>query len=382
MDNQVDTAFDTLDEATFDALMGDGTSSAPTIPVKPIESSEEVPAKVEVKEDETTEPEKTQEEIDKEIDGASLEGETTNNTISGDSDVDLAEFFKAKAQGLIDRGIWQDFDGIEDFEWNEESYGTLAQQQAEWKAEDLYEERVAKVGDVGKAILEYAEHGGNPSEIIDLFKASRKIEDFDITTDNGKEEVVKEYYTKIVGWSNAKANKYVKSLVDSDDDSLTQEATEAKELMEQGVQEQIKEAQENQKRVQAHKQEQAKAWEQSMTKVIQNRQDLSQKEKRDIHKALLTYDQKLQDGRTVNTFMLEFMKIQQDPQKYIDLVRYVTNPDKYLEKVEKKVETEVAKKNWNLIKGNTSLSKATGTSHSTLKEKPKSDLVIDYKKLI
>jgi len=390
-EQDVNVEFQTLSDDVFNQLMGDAPPttqpSADALPGTPAKQDkpDPKPAKTaQPKKEEPVEdaPEKTQEEIDKDIDEAGEEGTQTSDNNEGGDNTDLSEFFKAKALGLIERGVWQDFDGIDEFEWTEENYGELAEKQAQWKAEDLYEERVSKVGDVGKAILEYAENGGNPADIIDLFKASRKIEEFDITTPDGKEETITEYYTKVVGWSAAKTKKYVKSLVDSGDDSLTQEATEAKDLMEQGIKEQIQDVQKQQKAAQERQKAQAEAWEKNMTKTIGERKDLTDKEKRDIAGALLVNNQKLPDGRVVNQFYLEFMKMQADPQRYIDLVRFVTNPDKFMEKVEKKVEAAVAKKNWNLIKGNGSLSKSTGTSHNKPQDKSKSDLVIDYRKLI
>lgn len=389
MDNDVSVAFETLNDDVFNQLMEDAppqnTPNATQLQgaTKPV--TEAAKPVVEKPVTETPKPEdkpvveKTQAQLDTEIDGASEEGATTTTTEAG---IDEAAFFKAKALGLIERGIWQEFDGMEEFEWNEDNYGKLVEAQAEWKADEKYEERVGRTGDTGKAILEYVENGGNPNDIVDLFKASRRIENYDIKTPTGKESLVREYYTKVVGWTDAKTDKYVKSLVDSGDDRLTEEATEAKELMDKGIQEQIKQTQEAQKHQKAQQEQQAKAWESNITKTIKERQDFTDKEKREIHEALLNYNVKLQDGRIVNKFTVEFMKLQADPQRYLDLVRYVTNPDKYKEKVEKTVKTEEAKKNWEFIKGNASLSRSSSTSHSKLQEKPKNDLVIDYKKLI
>lgn len=385
MNDEVNVAFETLSDATFEALMNDSPPAQATPEIKGgTKKEDKVEPKQEKPKEEKEEPvvEKSDTQLEAELDAANGINIVTPEGAQSVGGVDEAEFFKAKAQGLIERGIWEEFDEPDGFEWNEENYGKLAETQAEWKAEAKYNERVGKTGDIGKTILEHIDAGGDPSEIIDLFKAVRKIENLDIKTDAGKQHAVTEYYTKLVGWSEAKTAKYVKTLVDSGDDSLTTEATEAKELMERGIQDQIKQTQEQQKQIQAQQVEQAKAWEANITKVIKERADLSDKDRKEVEEAILKYNIKLPDGRVVNKFMVEFMKLQADPQKYIDLVRFVTDPERYKEKVSKVAETKAAKKSWDLIKSNNSLSRNTGTSHSTLQEKPKNDLVIDYRKLL
>ena len=389
---QTDTAFETIPDDVFASLMEDtqpgqasskdiqgGTKPAEVIPTPPAKTD---PAKPIVKPEDTP-PAKTAEEIEAankvQLDEAAGEDVVLEGTPQG---IDEAAFFKAKVQGLIERGIWQEFEGMEDFEYNEENYGKLVETQAEWKAEEKYEERVGKSGDIGKIIIDHIEKGGNPDDIIDLFKASKRIETFDIKTDTGKESLVKEYYNKVVGWSEAKTDKYVKTLIDAGGDRLTEEANDAKGLMEKGIQAQIKETQAQVALNQARQKEQAISWESNMKKIIKDRTDLSDTDKRDAEEAILKYNIKLQDGRVVNKFMVKFMEMQADPQKYIDLVRFVTNPDKYKAKVEKQVATTEAKKTWEFIKGNAALSNKTGTSHNTIESnKPKTDLVVDWRKI-
>lgn len=391
MDNDVQVGFETLSDDVFAKLMDDAPpSSAPSAANLPGASKPEPktepapaeppkPAATPAAAEPPKEPEKTPEELAAEIEGASDNPEEKTQAPEG---VDEQAFFKAKAMGLIERGIWQEFEGMEDFEWNEENYGRLVEAQAQWKADEKYEDVVSKVGDIGKVILDHIQNGGNPDDIIDLFKASKRLENLDIKTASGQENLVREYYSKVVGWSEAKTDKYVKSLVDAGDARLLEEATEAKELMDKGIQEQIKQTQEAQKQAKAQQEAQARAWESNITKTIKEREDLNDQDKRELQDSLLNYNQKLPDGRVVSKFMVKFMEMQADPQKYIELVRFVTNPDKYKAKTEKKAETTAAKKAWEFIKGNQGLSKSTGTSHSKLQDKPKNDLVVDYKKIM
>lgn len=398
--NEVETDFQTISDETFEALMNEAPPAEKSPEIKGgtrlKEVKEVVEDKVVKKEDpketdtEKSERLKAEREKQQEKEIAGIDEAVDTETGSGpinlgthDTDpIDLTTFFKTKAEGLIERGIWQEFEGQDTFEWNEENYGKLAEVQAEWKAEEKFAERLDKTGDIGKVIIDHIERGGNPDEILDLFKASRRIETFDIKTPVGKENLVREYYSKVIGWPEAKVDKYVKGLIDSGDDKLTEEATDAKTLMDQGIRNQIKATEQATKDAQRQQQLQAQAWESNITKTITDRKDLSDIEKSEIKESILKYNIKLPDGRVVNKYMVKFMEMQADPQHYIDLVRFVMSPDKYKAKVDKEANSEAAKKSWEFIKGNAAAARSTGTSHIKTETKGKNDLVIDYRKLI
>lgn len=381
MTEEINTGFQEMSEDIFSALMGD-TPPENTVNVNTVQNTTK--AQPEVKTD-TKEPEKkedeiskTQEEIDADIENASDEDSVKTETNSTSTE----DLFKNKALGLIERGIWQEFEGMDDFEWTEENYGKLAEIQAEWKAEEKYNEKVGMVGDIGKTILEHIEAGGNPEEIIELFKVSKKVEGFDTSTNEGREQVLKEYYTKVLNWNESKADKHIKLLIDSGEENFKEESEDAKAAILDGIKDQIEQTKKLEEQRKLDQARQAQAWENNMIKTIKERTDLTEKEKQEVHKSLLVYNQKLPDGRVVNNFMVEFMKMQADPKKYIDLVRFVTNSEKFISTIEKKVETNVSKKTWDLIKGNGALNKTSGGSSHNKTEKIKNDLVIDYKKLL
>ena len=126
-----------------------------------------------------------------------------------------------------------------------------------------------------------------------------------------------------------------------------------------------------------------KQWSENITKALKSREDISDKDKRAIQQDLLVYNQKLGDGRVVNKFTIDFMELQKDPQKYIDLVLFVQNPEKYIQRIAKTQSKEEAKKAWSFIKGNNSLSRTAGSSHTTKKgdTKESGDLIVDYKSI-
>lgn len=288
---------------------------------------------------------------------------------------EYAEFFKNKALALIERGVWQEFDGIDDFNWTEESYGELAQQQAIWSAQDYFNEMMDKSGPYGQAIINHVQNGGDPSKIIELFKESKKIESIDRSTDEGKEQVLRMYYESLK-WSPTKIERMVNSAIDNG--TLDEDSEEA----EQAIQETIKKRVETEQlKAQEYARQQAEAQEnfaKNITQALREDTSLSDSERREIARSLLVYDQKLGDGRTVNQFAINFAKIQSDPSKHIKLVQFVNDMDKFLEKIGTKEEKKAAKKSWNLIKGNSALGRTTGSNY-TKTSKDKNDLVIDYK---
>ncbi len=73
------------------------------------------------------------------------------------------------------------------------------------------------------------------------------------------------------------------------------------------------------------------------------------------------------------------MRLQADPDRYIDLVAFVRNPDKFKEKVANTKKDEVVKKTWNFIKGNASLQRNTGSQQAKTSNKT-DDFKIDYKR--
>lgn len=309
--------------------------------------------------------------------------ETTDdegNPVSSDDDDTSAQLLKAKAQGLIDQGIWEPFEGMDDFKWTDENYGSLAVTQANWAAEKMFGELVDQSGQYGKAIIEHIKNGGDPNEIIDIFKEAKRIESLDISTEDGQQRIIKDYYKNVLGWSDTKVNKFINTTIDNK--GLKEEAEEVKGLLEDEFKAQLEETEKTQKEYLEQQKQAQIQWTGSITKALEGREDIAPKDRKEILNSLTQYNQKLPDGRVVNQFTVDFMKMQADPAKYVDLVLFVKNPDKYLEKIGTKKAKEEAKKTWNFIKNNASIKTNAGTSHQKVKDDSnKNDLIIDWRKI-
>lgn len=388
MPDNIESQFDPMTDDVFDQLMDtvpQGTANADTLVggTKPADKPKEDPKDEPKKEgkdkeakDKPEEKTKSQEDIDKELELATDDGEAGEAVVTNDA---TAEILKAKAQGLIERGIWRSFEGMENFEWTDENYGELATAQATWTAQEVFEEMLDKTGEYGKAIFNHIKNGGNPEEIVDLFKEAKRIESYDITTEAGQEFLVKEYHKNVLKWSDTKIKRFIDNAIDNK--SLEDEAKEVKTLLDAQVKEQIQATQKAQAEYEQQQRELQQQWAENIGNTIKGREDLTDKEKKEISTSLLQYNQKLGDGRQVNQFTLDFMKLQADPQRYIDLVLFVRNPDKYMQRIAKEEKTKAAKQAWNFVKGNGALTKNTGTSHSTTVEDKKTELKINWKDL-
>ena len=59
----------------------------------------------------------------------------------------------------------------------------------------------------------------------------------------------------------------------------------------------------------------------------------------------------------VNDFYIKFAEVQADPKRYVQLVRYIMNPEAFVKNIEKKKDSQAAAKQFDFIKGNTALTK-------------------------
>jgi len=319
------------------------------------------------------------EEEDGDDDPKKAEKDTKLKAEKEDSDLDSetsSNILQLQAQLLIEKGLWREFEGMEEFEWTNENYAELVAQQAEWEIEDRFSELLDATGPYGKAIISHIQNGGNPEEVIDLFKEAKKIESFDTSTEEGKTALLTKYY-KDLGWNDKRIKRTIDAAIDSN--TLDEDVQEAKAEMEEAIQAEVAAKQKQQETYLAQQRAAEEAFATNITGVLRERKDLTPTEKRDIATSLLVYDKKLQDGRTVNQFTLDFAKLQSDPKKYIDLVMFVRDYDKFKENLSKQEEKKAAKKTWEFVKGNGATAKTGGGAHTKTKGKETNDLVIDYR---
>lgn len=393
----------TLSQDVFDQLLGEDVPDSATSAKDIVGSSKQEEIKPE-KTETNTEPNKEEDKdpkkekpfefskgldallAEQEKDGKASGKEPSNQEPSDSSesyqDIDTSEFFRAQAKGLVERGLWEEFEELDDenFEWTEENYGKLIEAQAKWKAEELYNSSIEASGPYGKAIFDYIQKGGDPNDLISIFQEMKEINEVDTTTEDGKLEYLKRYYVDELGWPESKFKRDSSNWIDNE--VLDEEVGIVKEKLNASL---AAKAERKRQEAEAYKKQQEEVQQNfanNINSALSQREDITEKERREILSDILTYNQKLPDGRVVNKVTLDFMKLQADPQSYIDFVRFVRNPKKYNSSKEKEGESRANKKTWNLIKGNGSIDKKGSGSIPKRNTPEYKGTKIDYKSFL
>lgn len=264
---------------------------------------------------------------------------------------------------LISKGIWKDFDGREEIEWTEELYAELAEAQTKAQVEELYTQKKAAAGDYGQAIIEYIENGGDPDQVIDLFKEQKAIQQFDISSDEAKEELISKYYKDVLGWKPDRVKRALTAL-HSEEDGLETEARDIKEKYDAQYREQLEVLQYQQAAARQQEEKKKKAFEDNLSKVIES-QPFDDGRKSRIKSALFRFDRQLPDGQVVNELYMKFAELQNDPKQYVEFAEWVLDRENYIQRRATELANTVAEKTFKFVKGGGSKSKAPQNNSKT-----------------
>lgn len=261
---------------------------------------------------------------------------------------------------LIEKGYWKDFEDRDKLDIDDETYAQLAAQQEEAKVSELFEELVDSTGLYGKAIISHIKNGGNPDEIIDIFKEQKVIENIDVKDERGQLALIEKYYSEVVGWNKAKIDKHV-AMWKGEEDGLANEAKEVQDKFDTLYSEQIKEIEEREDKNRLEREKVQDEYKKTLVSAIDTSEVYTDKEKRMIKDSVLKFNKKLPNGNPINDFYIKFYQIQNDPTQYADLVYWVMDRAGYDNKLKTKQETKIVEKTWNFIKGNAAVTKQGGT---------------------
>lgn len=258
--------------------------------------------------------------------------------------------FKTLVDHFVESGKWVDFEGREDIEEiSEEDFYKISEQQDEFRVNTKFNDVLDKTGDYGKAIIEFEKNGGNPAELLSLFREQRNIQNIDLAEQDNQEEVIKAYY-EAQGEDEEWIEDYINSLKDRGEDAFKKDAEKKHSKLLENNKQEVAQLQLQQKTFQKEQEEAQKFFQSNTRKAIHSTEDWSNGEKKDLEKFLLSYDKKLPDGRVVNSLFLKMTEIQQDPAKYVKFAKFIQDMDKYEEAIKKKASTETVKKQWKLMK--------------------------------
>lgn len=357
----------TVDKTKSPAASKQDIKYAFTIPEKEKDKNEE--ENVEENVDDIPEEEEVNEEEENAGKGKKKkkdnEEEDEGNEEVGDTPQEVKDFLKSRVEFLIKKGEWVDFEGRKDVEWDEDTFAEYELEQRALQRDELAESIIDSFGPIGSILADYSRNGGDPDKLLDLFIEKTKIDTADISTEEGQRSMVYEYQTKVLGRSPERAKKAVETLIA--DKELEAEAKDVQKVQATALEKQKTEEIKKQKdiAIASQKQEDDKiqSFSANTKNAISARKDIPDNEKQELIK-LLTVFSTDGNGKKVNGFAKKFVEFRKDLNKYIEMVRLVNNPKRYLKAAGTDKANQVAEKDFKLLRtaGASKPSKAAETT--------------------
>lgn len=263
--------------------------------------------------------------------------------------------YKAHVDYLISTGKWKDWEGREELEAvSEEDYTKLIELQDEARVKEKFNEELDTVGDVGKYIIEYTKNGGKAENLISLFREQRDIQNLDLATPEDQEEVIRAYL-EFQDESEEDIKDFIDTAKDKGSEYFENLAKRRHQKLLEINKQEIDATLEEQKSLRKRQEETVKQFNTSIKNNIYKSEDLTDSEKKQIDKFMLSYDYQLPDGKKVTSLYAKILEIQQDPQKLIKLAQFVSDMGKFEQKIANKVEKKVTEKTFNFINSSQNL---------------------------
>lgn len=293
---------------------------------------------------------------------------SAGTTAAAVADEQTVEALTNTVKFLIEKGIFKDFEGREDMKFTPELYQELLEAQVGAMVDERYTSKKQATGEYGEAIIDFVEKGGDADKIIDLFKEQKAIQEFDITDDESKKELVVKWYKENHGWKADKIAKYVSTLL-AEEGALEAEANDIKGKYDAFYKQQLKSLSDQQAFFEQEQAKKQKAFETSISDTLTKTKDLDDVRRRLIKDALFK-QKKLEDGTTVNDLFIKLAQIQADPNEYIEFAEFVVDKKGYLKRKELEFQNKAVDKRFQFVKGNAAVDKNKG---SNFQEKEKED---------
>lgn len=267
--------------------------------------------------------------------------------------------YEALYSKMVDDGVWKEVELGDDVTWDKDTFLQVQKLQASQEYEDL----LSKTGNYGKAIIKYEQDGGNPGELLNLFREQREVQQYDIKDAEGQEEFLRAYLES-QGNSEKSIERSINSLKDAGEEALKEEADEKKSIWDKQYQEEIQVKQNEQALYAKEMQEAQTKFQTNIKDTVVKDADLTPKERKDLQSYILSYNQNM-NGYEVSQFYVDMTEIQKDPKNYIELAKFIKglkNGD-YRKKIVEKTAKEVKAETFIKIKNGASLKINGGTNN-------------------
>ena len=174
-------------------------------------------------------------------------------------------------------------------------------------------------------LLDYLEAGGEPETMVELFQKQQEIAKIDTTTEKGKVELLKDYYQNVVKWGEDKVEKKIETLLNADliDEEVSIIEEEYNKYFEEEQDKKIK----KQKEIEAQEQvqfENRKATFENKLASIPLAENIKENYKKIAFGKVV-----LKTGEKVDAFDFRIEQFKQNPDYYLKLVQFLSNPQQY-----------------------------------------------------
>lgn len=254
----------------------------------------------------------------------------------------------SSAEYLVKAGIWKDWEGREDEEWDNERWAQELEDQANALVEERYES-IKQSNEVLTTIFDYVEQGGDPSKAIELFNRQRSVEEtHDVKTDEGKRGYILDYYTKIVGEKKNRADRIIEETINEEGlDTFFSEIQQKYDTHFQKERDELLAEQQKKNQIEEQQKKQLQA---SVVTELRS-MNLNKTVGNELANYVLTPTYDVQ-GVHMTAMEHDLMRIRSNPKMLVKVAQFLKDPDKYDQMVTQQKQNEVIDKAHNFLRGN------------------------------
>jgi hypothetical protein len=238
---------------------------------------------------------------------------------------------------LIEAGFWEDFEGREETEITKEVFEQLSKQQDKWKKENLATTLFSSLDPAEKEFLAFKKQGGDLHTYYQSRTQVDRINNLDIDSEQGKLNSIYTYYKNFVGWDDAKIQKHLARISETPED-LEEEAMSSYEKIQQHTKQQHDQLVQRQQQVAEQRQQAVNDYKKTVRETLKTK-NFNQNQIKSVVSGLTKLDE--------NGFAevdKAFLQFRNNPERAIELYRFLTDYQGYIEDVTRTRENETKKR--------------------------------------
>lgn len=238
---------------------------------------------------------------------------------------------------LIEAGFWEDFEGREETEITKEVFEQLSKQQDKWKKENLATTLFSSLDPAEKEFLAFKRQGGDLHTYYQSRTQVDRINNLDIDSEQGKLNSIYTYYKNFVGWDDAKIQKHLARISETPED-LEEEAMSSYEKIQQHTKQQHAQLVQQQQQVAEQRQQAVNDYKKTVRETLKTK-NFNQNQIKSVVSGLTKLDE--------NGFAevdKAFLQFRNHPERAIELYRFLTDYQGFIEDVTRTRENETKKR--------------------------------------